>query len=157
MLAAVALAFRGCGRDEPPPPTSAPVDAEAVKARLVGDWVRQWDFAPVISQLILRADGSATMRQYRAPAEGTGSTTAPSMHHRHYDQDLPLARETTGSWSLAAGRLTLRMTLSNGDPLVLHHEVSRAGDAELVLKAAGGRGQELRYVRRVEEASPARP
>ena len=92
-----------------------------------------------------------TMREYRAPSEGATSVPAApaTLHHRHYDLDVPLAGEAAGTWTVEDGGVVLQMVLSNGDPFTLRYKIERVAASELVLSSAGMDGKvDLKYRRR---------
>ena len=148
----ISITVASCRKRQAGRRTGSSPEGASLKVQLVGDWIRDWEFGPAVYQLVLNADGSMTMREYRAPAEGATSApavAAVTIHHRHYDQDVPLATEAAGTWKVEDRGVVLQMALSNGDPFTLRYKIERVTASELVLGSAGMDGKvDLRYRRR---------
>ncbi len=122
-LACAAVMACGCGNNQPPQPTAKDKDA-ATKTKLVGTWERQSELGPVGYQREFKADGTLVMREFRQkPTTSPSTSTQPAgnagltMYHRQYKLDLPLDKESEGTWTVEGKKLIRTATLSNGDTI----------------------------------------
>jgi len=164
-LACAAVAACGCAGNAPPQPTAKEKYA-AVKIKLVGTWERQSQLGPAGRQWQFNADGTLVMREFRLPTSTSATTqpastsatpqpvaaAAPTMHHRQYDVDVPLYRQSAGTWAVEGDKfdkLVKTVRLSGGDTMRIVTRIDRLAATELVEVSSGLDGPvKLKYQRK---------
>lgn len=147
-LACAAVMACGCGNNQPPQPTARDKDA-ATKTKLVGTWERQSALGPVGYRREFKADGTLVMREFRQAASTQPATQpAPTMHHSQYKLDLPLHRESSGTWTVEGDKLIRTATLRNGDNIRILTRIDSLAATEFVEVSDGVDGPvKLKYER----------
>ena len=135
-LVCAALMACGCDNNQPPQPTAKDKDA-AVRTQLLGLWERQSELGPVGYQREFKADGTLVMREFRKAASTSASTSpagkaGPTMYHRQYKVDLPLYRESLGTWTVEGDKLIMTARLSNGDTIRILSRIDHLAATEFV-------------------------
>jgi len=152
-LACAAIMACGCGNSQAPKPT-AKAKAAAVKTRLIGTWERQSDLGPVGYQREFKADGTLVLREFRkkpkeSDANQPGGEAAPTMYHRQYKIDLPLDRQSTGTWAVEGDKIIRTAKLSNGDTIRIVSRIGRLAATEFVEESDGIEGPvKIKYQRK---------
>ena len=137
VVTAVLVLLIGCPGCKDKSSSSQQSGDEYLKMMLVGTWVREWEFGPVVYERVLNLDGTLVSREFRAVEGKAIDRMAPSRLHRFYNVNLPLCQEFTGTWEIKDGQICYQMKMADGPALKLLYKVGRVSATEFVESAAG--------------------